>query len=240
MTAVSISAIDEPLILQCNATIVRGISNAVDIIWTTGDTLVRRVNNVTASSNTNSTSVYNDSFIIPSLNVSDIGSVYQCEVLINSFAPTTAYTDFFISIPGMYVATYIHIYICMYLKLCAQTYLDIHYSPILTLHICVLACLTCTKLQKLVYVYTVVHNFGICMWTSEHMQQTRGPHHEFAHGLSHHTYTYCSYIYNSCRQWNTAILLWIGFFICCNEHGLKGLLKRCNLTYLIAKISWCH
>ena len=115
MTAVSISAINEPLTLQCTATIVRGISNAVDIIWTTGDTQVRRVNNVTASSNINSTSVYNDSFIIPSLNISDIGSVYQCEVLINSFAPTTAYTDFVISIPGMYVATYIHTYICMYM-----------------------------------------------------------------------------------------------------------------------------
>ena len=112
MTAVSIPAIDEPLILQCNATIVRNITGTVDIIWTTGDTQVRRVNNVTASSNINSTSVYNDSFIIPSLSLGDIGSVYQCEVLINSFAPTTAYTDFIISIPGTYVATCIHTYVC--------------------------------------------------------------------------------------------------------------------------------
>ena len=99
--AVSIPAIDEPLTLQCTATIVRDITGSVDIIWTTGDTQVRRVNNVIPSGNINSTSVYNDSLIIPSLNISDIGSVYQCEVLINSFVPTMANTDFIIPIPGM-------------------------------------------------------------------------------------------------------------------------------------------
>ena len=94
-------AVDEPLIVQCNATIVRGITSTVDIIWTTGDTQVRRVNNVTASSNINSVSVYNDSFIIPSLDITDIGSVYECEVFINSFQPTTAKMDYIIPIPGM-------------------------------------------------------------------------------------------------------------------------------------------
>ena len=91
--------VDRPLILQCNATIVRGITSTVDIIWTTGDTQVRRVNNVTA----NSTSVYIDSLIIPLLGISDIGSTYQCEVLINSFLPTTAKIDYIIPIPGMYM-----------------------------------------------------------------------------------------------------------------------------------------
>ena len=104
--AVSIPAINQPLILQCTATIVRGITSTVDIIWTTGDTQVRRVNNVIASSNINSTSVYYDSFIIPSLNISDIGSVYQCEVLINSVVPSTANADFIIPIPGNYVCAY--------------------------------------------------------------------------------------------------------------------------------------
>ena len=82
----------------------RGITSTVDIIWTTGDTQVRRVNNVTAISNINSTSVYNDSFIIPSLNINDIGKVYQCEVMINSISPTTAKTDYY-PIPGIYILT---------------------------------------------------------------------------------------------------------------------------------------
>jgi len=94
--------INEPLILQCSATIVSDISSAVDIIWTTGNnTQVRRVNNVAAVNSINSTSTYNDSLIISSLDVNDIGSVYQCEVLINSISPSTAQTDFMIPILGM-------------------------------------------------------------------------------------------------------------------------------------------
>ena len=93
----------QPLTLQCTATIVRDITSTVDIIWTTEDTQVRRVNNVTASSNMDSTSVYNDSFITPSLNISDIGSLYQCEVLINLTISSTATTDFIIPIPGMHM-----------------------------------------------------------------------------------------------------------------------------------------
>ena len=63
--ATNIPQIYQPLILQCITTIVKDINGTVDIIWTTGDTQVRRVNNVTASSNINSISVYNDSFITP-------------------------------------------------------------------------------------------------------------------------------------------------------------------------------
>ena len=107
--AASILSIDQPLVLQCNSTIVKGITNTVDIIWTTGNAQVRRVNNVTASSNTYSQSIYNDSFIIPSLNLSDIRSVYECEVLINSVLPVTAKTDFTVPIPGLCIHTYINV-----------------------------------------------------------------------------------------------------------------------------------
>jgi len=94
--------INQPLILQCNATIVSDINSTVDIIWTAGNnTQVRRVNNVTAVNDINSTSTYNDSLIISSLDINVIGSVYQCEVLINSVSPTTAKTNFMIPIPGM-------------------------------------------------------------------------------------------------------------------------------------------
>ena len=100
VTIVDYPTIYQPLILQCTATIVRAITSTVDIIWTTNNTQVRRVNNVTASSNINSSSIYNDSFIIPSLNLSYIESVYECEVLINLVLPTSAKTDFIVPIPG--------------------------------------------------------------------------------------------------------------------------------------------
>ena len=85
------------------------INSTVDIIWTTGNnTQVRRVNNVTAINNINFLSTYNDSLIISSLDINDIGSVYQCEVLINSVPPSTAKTDLMIPIPG------INTHICTY------------------------------------------------------------------------------------------------------------------------------
>ena len=109
ITAIDIPTIYQPLTLHCNATIIRGITGTVDIIWTTGDTQVRRVNNVTPSSTINFTSVYNDSFVTPSLNISDIQTVYQCKVVVNSVVLTTTATDFIIPIPGMYIM-YVHNY----------------------------------------------------------------------------------------------------------------------------------
>ena len=103
MVATSAATIYQPLILQCNATIVRDITGTVDIIWTTGDTQVRRVNNVTASSNIDSTSksVYSDSFITRNLDVVDTGSIYHCEVFINSIFNATSKANYIIPIPGM-------------------------------------------------------------------------------------------------------------------------------------------
>ena len=72
-----------------------GNTSTVDIIWTTGNTQVRRADNITASSHMSSASVYNDSLIIPSLNISDVRSEYQCEVL-----PTGNKTHFIIPVPG--------------------------------------------------------------------------------------------------------------------------------------------
>ena len=111
VTINNIPLIDQPLILQCNAVIVGAITSTVDIIWTSDDTQVRRVNNVTARSSINSTSVYYDSFIIPSFDITDIDSVYHCEVLINSNLPTTASSNVTISIPsGTELLYYYYVY----------------------------------------------------------------------------------------------------------------------------------
>jgi len=79
---------------------VRGITSRVDIIWTNGsNTQVRRVNNIAASNILNTSAVYNDMFVIPSLDISDIGGVYQCEVIINLSPPIIVKDDFTIPIP---------------------------------------------------------------------------------------------------------------------------------------------
>ena len=78
----------------------RGITDRVDIVWTTGGMEVRRINDLSPS-DLNILAIYNDSFVISSLDISDIGSVYQCEVIINSFPLTAVKDTFIIPLPGM-------------------------------------------------------------------------------------------------------------------------------------------
>ena len=78
--------IGEPLTLDCTVTAVRGISSSVDIIWTTGGRVVRRVYNITADIE-NDYAIYTDSFEISSLSAIDNGREYQCTVVINAYQP---------------------------------------------------------------------------------------------------------------------------------------------------------
>ena len=65
----------------------RGITSNVNIQWITvynySYAIVRRVDNVTANI-VNSSAVYTDQLVTPPLSVNDNGSVYYCEVSINT------------------------------------------------------------------------------------------------------------------------------------------------------------
>lgn len=102
--------IDHSLTLQCTVTTVTDINSRVDIVWSTGNTQVRRVNNVPASDIITLTA-YEDTFVTPPLDISDIGSVYQCKVIINSSPPTMAQDDFTIPFPGMRIFSIVY-YLC--------------------------------------------------------------------------------------------------------------------------------
>ena len=73
----------QSLTLQCEATTVRGITNRVDIVWSSGGTELKRTNNV-ASTTTGDSQVYTDFYVISLLSTTDGGRVIQCEVVINA------------------------------------------------------------------------------------------------------------------------------------------------------------
>ena len=79
-------AIGDPLILDCTVTAVRGITSSVDIIWTTGGRVVKRVDDITADIE-NDNAIYTDSFEILSLSAIDNRRIYQCTVVINANQP---------------------------------------------------------------------------------------------------------------------------------------------------------
>ena len=68
--------------LQCEVTTVRGITSRVDIVWSSDGTVLRRINDTTATT-MDSSLVYTDSYTISQLNTADDGRVIHCEVVIN-------------------------------------------------------------------------------------------------------------------------------------------------------------
>ena len=107
--------IGNPLILDCTVIAVRGISSSVDIIWTTGGRVVKRVDNVIANIEYDN-AIYTDSFEISSLSAFDNGRECQCTVVINANRPVYSSDQITLIFPGeynMYVCTYVATYVCM-------------------------------------------------------------------------------------------------------------------------------
>ena len=96
--------IGDPLTLNCTVTAVRGISSSVDIMWTTGGRVVRRVNNIIPDVD-NDSAIYTDTFEISSLTAIDNGRVYQCIVVINASPQVSNSDRFTLTFPGKYSCT---------------------------------------------------------------------------------------------------------------------------------------
>ena len=83
VTALNTQTVGQSLTLQCEVTTVRGITSRVDIVWSSGGTVLRRMNDTTATTMDNSL-VHTDSYTISQLSTTDEGRVIQCEVVINA------------------------------------------------------------------------------------------------------------------------------------------------------------
>ena len=82
VTALNTQTVCQLLTLQCEVTTVRGITSRVDIVWSSNGTVLRRMNDTTATTMYNSL-VYTDSYTISQLSITDDGRVIQCEAVIN-------------------------------------------------------------------------------------------------------------------------------------------------------------
>ena len=91
MTAPNIQTVGQSLTLQCEVTTVRGITSEVGIVWSSDGTVLRRINDTTATTMDNSL-VYSDSYTISPLSTIDDGRVIQCEVVINT-SPSVMASD---------------------------------------------------------------------------------------------------------------------------------------------------
>ncbi|XP_065910329.1 adhesion G protein-coupled receptor L3-like isoform X3 [Dysidea avara] len=90
VTLPNIQMVGQPLTLECSVTTVRGITSRVDIIWSSDGLELERMEGVNINSTTDNSVVYTDTYTIPRLSTTDNGTVYQCEVMINTDPPVIA------------------------------------------------------------------------------------------------------------------------------------------------------
>ena len=101
MTALSDQTVGQSLKLRCEVTTVRGITSRVDIAWNSNGTVLRRINDTTATAMGNS-SVFRESYVISVLTTSYNARMFECEVVINANPPTTVSDNIILNVNGEY------------------------------------------------------------------------------------------------------------------------------------------
>ena len=101
VAALSDQTVGQSLILQCEVTTVRGITSRVDIVWSSNGTVLRRINDTTATT-MGSLSVFIDSYMISMLTTSYNARMYECDVVINANPPTTFSDSIILNVNGEY------------------------------------------------------------------------------------------------------------------------------------------
>ena len=100
--------IGQDLTLQCQVTIVRGISSTVDVVWIDNSTEFDKMNNVTFSPVGESLR-YTDTFTISSLRTSDDGRVIECLAVINSIPPVNDSGHITLRPTGTYICVFMYV-----------------------------------------------------------------------------------------------------------------------------------
>ena len=79
----------------------RGITSRVDIVWSSNGIVLRRINDIIATTMDNSL-VYTDSYSISQLSTTDDGRVIYCEVMINTNTSIMVSDNLTLSVDGEY------------------------------------------------------------------------------------------------------------------------------------------
>ena len=108
MIALGTQIVGQSLTLQCEVTTVKDITSKVDIMWSSGDTELERMNNVSSTTMDNSL-VYTHSYTISQLSTTNNGDKIQCEVVINTSPSVMATGSITLDVTGEYMA--IHCYL---------------------------------------------------------------------------------------------------------------------------------
>ena len=97
--------------LECDVTIVRGITSRVDIMWSRNGLELNTNRGVNISSTINDSESLTDIYTIQQLSTADENREYQCEVSINTESPVKATGSVTLNVTGMFIFLYTYLHI---------------------------------------------------------------------------------------------------------------------------------
>ena len=92
--------VGQSLTLESSITTVRGITSRVDIVWSSNNSQLMRIDGLNHSSTTNDSVQYTEFYIIPQLGTLDEGRTITCHVIINAMSPVTATDSVTLNVTG--------------------------------------------------------------------------------------------------------------------------------------------
>ena len=104
--------VGQSLMLECNATTVRGITSRLDILWSSDDMELNTIRGVNITSAIDNSVSFTDTYTIQQLSTADENRRYQCEVLIDTESPVRTTRSVILNVTSKYIITCIlHTYI---------------------------------------------------------------------------------------------------------------------------------
>ena len=95
--------VGQSLTLECSVTTVRGITSRVDIVWSSGHLELQNFLGIGAALSNKNSTVYRTAYTIPQLSTTDDGTVYQCEVVINTNPSILASSNITLDVTGLFL-----------------------------------------------------------------------------------------------------------------------------------------
>jgi len=112
--------VGQSVTLECSVTTVRGITSRVDIVWSSGQLELQKFLGIGAALSNKNFTVYRTAYTIPQLSTTDDGTVYQCEVVINTNPSILSSSNITLDVAGLFL---IHAIYIMYFALFFQSLL---------------------------------------------------------------------------------------------------------------------
>ena len=109
VTNLTIPTLNEQLTMQCEATVTRGVTSPVDIVWSTnnGSEILQRVDGANSTLRDDML-IFTDTYTTPMLNEDDNGMMYTCTVSINAVVITSGIYFFILALHSKYKMYHMH------------------------------------------------------------------------------------------------------------------------------------